>query len=182
MSQPPPVGPPPPWPGPTRPGTVTAAGVLTVVLAMGGALLTLVVGGLVVALGFLADALAESKGGEPQDQVSGYAIGAAVVLVAVGLLLSGLHLFLGVRVMRGGQVARVVLTLWDALAVIGGLGVLVLLVASAGQDESGAASSLSLVWLPLLALLPATAVLVCLWTPSSTAWFAAVGRAGPRPV
>jgi len=148
-------------------------------LAMGGALLTLVVGGLVVALGFLADALADSKGGGSQDQVSGAAIAAAVVLVAVGLLLSGLHLLLGVRVMRGGQVARVVLTLWDGLAVLVGLGTLVLVAVSSAQDD-GAAATLSVVWLPLLALLPALAVLVCLWTTSSSAWFAAVGGADQR--
>ncbi|WP_299054262.1 hypothetical protein [uncultured Nocardioides sp.] len=164
-----------PWVDP-RPGAVTTGGVLAVLLGIFGVLATLLVGGLVVALGFFIDALAQSKGGAETDQVSPIALVAGVVVVAVGVLLSALHVFLGARVLRGGSVARVVLTAWDGVAVLAGL---VGTFASLAALLDGGSSPL-LVLLPVLALAMPLAVVVCLWVPASNAWFARVAQQGQQ--
>lgn len=162
-----------PWVDP-RPGTVTAAGVLTVLLGMFGILATLATGGLLVALGFFIDALAGSKGGTPEDRVSPLAITVGVVVVAVGVLLGVLHILLGARVMRGGAVSRVLLTVWDGVAVLAAGSATVGLVGGALSGDV----SLSLAVLPALALAMPVAVLVCLWSPASSAWFARAAQRG----
>ncbi|MCH1865079.1 hypothetical protein MJ876_00920 [Nocardioides sp. CFH 31398] len=153
---------------------MTTAGVLTMLFGIFGVLASFVVGGLVAVLGLVIDALAGSTGdGPPEQGVTPVLVVAAVVVVAVGVLLSGLHVLLGVRVMRGGAVARVVLTIWDALLALAGVAVVVLTLVAA-LDGGG---SVELVVLPLLGAAVPVAVVVCLWVPAASAWFAA----GLRP-
>lgn len=160
-------GGPPPLPDP-RPGPVTAAGVVTIVLGVLGILAGLGLGVLIALLGVFVGELSEGKApGEGEGVATGFAV-AAVLVALVVVSLSVAYLLLGVRVLRRGPVARALLTAWNALGVLGGVlsvgsGVLGLALDS---GPLGGGTVLSAVL-----LVPTVAVLVCLWTPESRAWF-----------
>lgn len=146
--------------GDTRPGTVTAAGWITIVLGVLGTLLYL---GLALAVFLGEDFMADAVRSDPSFEDSGvsvdFIIGVTGALFLGLAIWSALNLLLGVLVLRRSNVARTLLIISCALTAL--LSLVAVFAGGAG----------------VITLVPAVAVIVLLFVGGAKEWFARKGQA-----
>ena len=144
-----------------RPGTVTTAGVITIILA---GLSTLLFGVLLVALLVARDDVLDEIEKQPGFDDAGFTaddlFAAAVVFLAIFAIWCLIATVLGVFVLRRSNVARILLVISSAVTILASL--------------IGISSGLSVV-----TMIAAIAVIVLLFTGGAGAWFKR--QAAPPP-
>ena len=144
-----------------RPGTVTAAGIITIILS---GLSTLLFGVFLVALLVARDDVLDEIETQPGFQDAGFTaddlFAAAVVFLAIFAIWCLIATILGVFVLRRSNVARILLVISCAVTILASL--------------IGISSGISVV-----TMIAAIAVIVLLFTGGAGAWFKR--QAGPPP-
>lgn len=156
-----------------RPGTVTGAAVIVIVLHSLFAIAALigVIAGIMIAVSANTAAQAEDVPGMG-PLVATVGGGGLAVIFALLLAFSVLMILFSVQAMRGRNWARIVSTVFLALGVLGNLGGMTQPVDQAGGQTGG-----SVLGLVLLAV-----ALLLYWLPPSNRWYAALrGRAAGTP-